>query len=215
MCFTCNGCRLFNARNFGFWTFNHFGEDTKSIAFLNFGIEHMPIFVLKIIYSLIIFLSNPINLFPVYSIIYEFKFIKTATKRLRAPLQKREDVDCNGDKISSLEKIKKVSKKQVKPTSMEDILIEENLRKNNAKIKKRNKLKIYFFRLVIRVCVMLVSFLIAVVSPNFVKFISFIGSFVFSILGFVFPVSGEAKFRCFFTFSTSKRKRLFRGGGSL
>lgn len=148
----------------------------------------MPIFVLKIIYSLIIFLSNPINLFPVYSIIYEFKFIKAATKRLKTALLEPGDVDCNGEKITSMEREQSASKKDIKPTSMEDILTEENLRKKNEKIKKKNQLKRYFFRLIIRVCVMLVSFLIAVVSPEFVKFISFIGSFLFSILGFVIPV---------------------------
>ena len=82
----------------------------------------------------------------------------------------------------------KTPRKVITKTSMEEIFNSENLEKLNQKIKKMNKIKVYFFKLLIRCVVLLVSFLLAIVSPDFVKFISFIGSFIFSALGFVFPV---------------------------
>ena len=179
---------------------------------MNFGKEHMSVFVLKIIYSIIIFLSNPINLFPVYSIIYEFNFIKKCFKKTQSPLLDSKDLNSNGEKITSIEEIDSNKKKVVAKTSVEDMLKKENLEKENLSIAKKNMLKLYFVKFLIRLIVMAVAFLIAVVSPDFVKFISFIGSFIFSILGFVFPVSlcSLVNLRCFFIFIISKRRILFQ-----
>lgn len=147
----------------------------------------MSVFVLKIIYSLIIFLSNPINLFPVYSIIYEFNWVKKCIKNVQAEPIKSKNINSRGEQVTSMED-DKTPRKVITKTSMEEIFNSENLEKLNQKIKKMNKIKVYFFKLLIRCVVLLVSFLLAIVSPDFVKFISFIGSFIFSALGFVFPV---------------------------
>lgn len=147
----------------------------------------MSVFVLKIIYSLIIFLSNPINLFPVYSIIYEFNWVKKCIKNVQTEPIKSKNINSRGEQVTSMED-DKTPRKVITKTSMEEIFNSENLEKLNQKIKKMNKIKVYFFKLLIRCVVLLVSFLLAIVSPDFVKFISFIGSFIFSALGFVFPV---------------------------
>lgn len=147
---------------------------------------------MKIIYSIIIFFSNPINLFPVYSIIYEFDFIKKCLKN--AKISKKEeantvDLDEFGINISQ-DMDKNDPKVKQKTTSLEDISIKNlQLEKLNLEIDKKNKIRNYFIKYLIRIVVMVIGFLIAIVSPNFVKFISLIGSFIFSMLGFVFPVS--------------------------
>lgn len=69
-------------------------------------------------------------------------------------------------------------------TSLGDILRVEEDRKDL----KRRKVMVYILKFFIRLFVMSFGFVIAIISPSFVKFISLIGSFVFSTLGFIFPV---------------------------
>jgi len=45
------------------------GRNTKEIIFHNFGTNYVFIFVIEIIYSTCIFLSYPLNFFPVYKIL--------------------------------------------------------------------------------------------------------------------------------------------------
>ena len=58
----------------------------------------------------------------------------------------------------------------------------------DVKEKKKRKVMLYIIKFLIRFVIMGIGFLIAVISPSFVKFISLVGSFVFSTMGFVFPV---------------------------
>jgi amino acid permease len=160
---------------------------------MNFGIDHIEIFVLKIIYSFIIFLSNPINLFPVYSIIYEIKLVKKCIEKIQKKKIEKKELNSQGEHVTSVEELS-TPKKKIGKTSMEEMFNNENLEKINMDIEKKNKIKKYFFKFLIRFLVLLLSFLIAVISPDFVKFISFIGSFIFASLGFVFPVRLDSIF---------------------
>lgn len=47
-----------------------FFEDTKHIIFFNFDSSYTYMFIVEVVYAAAIFLSNPINLFPVYESIY-------------------------------------------------------------------------------------------------------------------------------------------------
>ena len=51
----------------------NFGSRTKEIILNNFGINNLIIFNIEILYCLLVFVSSPINLFPIYDIVYENK----------------------------------------------------------------------------------------------------------------------------------------------
>lgn len=51
----------------------NFGSQTKEIILNNFGINNLIIFNIEILYCLLVFVSSPINLFPIYDIVYENK----------------------------------------------------------------------------------------------------------------------------------------------
>lgn len=90
-------------------------------------------FVLEVIYAVAIFFSNPINLFPVYEIIYKMKWVETKLKGF-------------------------TPKKQ------------------------------FYWKFFMRVIVMMICFFICYFVPNFINFLSFVGSFLFPILGIYIPV---------------------------
>lgn len=90
-------------------------------------------FVLEVIYAVGIFFSNPINMFPVYEILYKIGFIKN-----------RLD-----------------------------------------KMDEKNR---FWGKYLIRICSVILCFLICFFIPSFIKFLSFCGSFLFPILGIYIPV---------------------------
>jgi hypothetical protein len=59
----------------------NFGSRTKEIILNNFGIDNIIIFNIEIVYCLLITISSPINLFPIYSIVYENKKINKILKK--------------------------------------------------------------------------------------------------------------------------------------
>ena len=110
----------------------NFYDITKEIIFLNFNNKFMILYLLKIVYMFMIFLSNPINLFPIYRSISEMSNIQ-------------------------------------------------------ALFERKSKSFIAVFKFTMRMLVTLLCILVACAIPSFIGFISFAGSFFFSLLGIVIP----------------------------
>lgn len=110
-----------------------FFDRTREIIFLNFSPSHVYLHLMKICYLTMVFLSNPINLFPLY------RSFLTASK------------------VSTF-------------------------------LQSKSKIFNSFFKLFLRILVTLLCILIAAFVSSFIKFISFVGSFFFSLLGIVIPV---------------------------
>lgn len=110
-----------------------FFDRTREIIFLNFAPAHVYLHVMKIAYLTTVFLSNPINLFPLYR-----SFLSTGRVA--------------------------------------------------AFLRPRSKAFAACFGLLLRVLVTLACVLIAAFVSSFIKFISFVGSFFFSLLGIIVPV---------------------------
>ena len=90
-------------------------------------------FVLEVVYAGAVFLSNPINLFPVYESLYKTAIVKSF---------------------------------------LEDA----------------NKRETYLIKFIIRIIVIVLCFFVCFYAPNFINFISFVGSFLFAIIGLYVPV---------------------------
>jgi hypothetical protein len=110
-----------------------FFDKTREIIFLNFDPSYIYLHIMKIIYLTIVFLSNPINLFPLYR------------------------------SVLTTNKVKNY-------------------------LKSKSKTFHSIFKLCLRILITLVCILIAAFVPSFIKFISFVGSFFFSLLGIIIPL---------------------------
>ena len=113
-------------------SYYRFYDKTEEIIFMNFGPQYLLVHVMKIVYLGVVFLSNPINLFPLYNSFLSFG----AVKRFLHP-----------------------------------------------KSKTFREVSMFFLRIVLT----LVCLLVAALVPSFIKFISFVGSFFFSLLGIIIP----------------------------
>ena len=49
--------------------------------------------------------------------------------------------------------------------------------------------KVYFMKFAMRVMIVLLCFVICLVIPNFINFVSFVGSYLFGFIGLYIPVS--------------------------
>lgn len=56
------------------------------------------------------------------------------------------------------------------------------------KLKDSSKRKSYWIKFFLRLFIVLICFSICVFVPNFIKFISFVGSFIFPIIGLYVPI---------------------------
>lgn len=90
-------------------------------------------FILEIIYACAVFLSNPINLFPVYESLYRTTIIRSF-------------------------------------------------------INEADKRETYFIKFGVRVIIVILCFTVCFHAPNFINFISFVGSSLFAIIGLYVPV---------------------------
>jgi amino acid permease len=61
--------------------FYQFFKDGKEIIFQNFDHSYKTVHVFKYAYVIVIFVSNPINLFPIYNSIYNFRAFKRYCRR--------------------------------------------------------------------------------------------------------------------------------------
>ena len=110
-----------------------FFSETREIIFLNFDMSFTYLHMMKLIYLGVVFLSNPINLFPLYRSFLSY----TSVKKF--------------------------------------LLTKSRFFKSG-------------FKLVLRFGVTLFCILIGAIVPSFINFISFVGSFFFSLLGIVIPI---------------------------
>lgn len=113
-------------------SYYRFYDKTEEIIFMNFGPQYLLVHVMKIVYLGVVFLSNPINLFPIYNSFLSFSSVK----------------------------------KFLHPKS-----------------KTFREMTMFFIRIVLT----LICLLVAALVPSFINFISFVGSFFFSLLGIVIP----------------------------
>lgn len=90
-------------------------------------------FTLQVIYACAVFLSNSINLFPVYESLYKSSIVKSL-------------------------------------------------------IKDADNQEVYLVKFGVRVAVIILCFTVCFYAPNFINFISFVGSFLFAIIGLYVPV---------------------------
>jgi amino acid permease len=118
---------------FGTPLYYDFYTDTKEIIFLNFDNSYILLLLMKIVYLTVVFISNPINLFPLYKSFLSMRDVKDH-----------------------------LSKKSNSYTSI--------------------------FKLVIRLVITFLCILIACMIPSFIRFISFVGSFFFGLLGIILPI---------------------------
>ena len=58
-----------------------FGNKTEEIVLYNYGNKNMLIFIVKILYTLTLFINNCITIFPVYNTLYANKLVKTHTEQ--------------------------------------------------------------------------------------------------------------------------------------
>ena len=76
-----------------------FGVDGAEILFQNFGSEYRMLGFLKLMYVIVIFISNPINLFPIYKSVYALKFFEKMFVRQRGrgrKVRRRSEVGDRG-----------------------------------------------------------------------------------------------------------------------
>ena len=110
-----------------------FYTDTKEIIFLNFNNSFIVLLLMKVVYLTVVFISNPINLFPLYKSFISFRDVK-------------------------------------------------------MHLSKKSNTYVSIFKLVIRLAITLMCILLACMIPSFIKFISFVGSFFFGLLGIILPI---------------------------
>ena len=69
-----------------YWLFGQllalrFGNKTEEIVLYNYGKGDMLIFVVKILYTLTLFINNCITIFPVYNTMYDSRLIKSISEQ--------------------------------------------------------------------------------------------------------------------------------------
>jgi proton-coupled amino acid transporter len=128
-----------------------FFDQSREIIFLNFDPSFTYLHIMKLIYLAVVFLSNPINLFPLYRSFLSY-------------------------------------------TSIKKYLL------------KKSKGFVSVFKLFLRFFVTLFCIFIGALVPSFINFISFVGSFFFSLLGIIIPV-------LLYLTHFAKKKELKKGDG--
>lgn len=63
------------------------------------------------------------------------------------------------------------------------------IRKIDKLLQSTSPSKVYFIKFIIKVVIVVLCFIVCLFVPNFIDFISFVGSFLFSIIGIYIPVS--------------------------